>query len=84
MDITGSNPVLTTKLTIKTKYMMKPKTKAAVMTVGVLLILISLLSIIAFFPIQASVILIVGSLSILIGAIYKLLKQKYDEEENLS
>ena len=63
---------------------MKPKTKAAVMTVGVLLILISLLSIIAFFPIQASVILIVGSLSILIGAIYKLLKQKYDEEENLS
>ena len=63
---------------------MKPKTKAAVMTVGVLLILISLLSIIAFFPIQASVILIVGSLSILTGAIYKLLKQKYDEEENLS
>jgi len=64
--------------------MMKPKTKAAVMTVGVLLILISLISIIALFPIQASVILIVGSLSILTGAIYKLLKQKYDEEENLS
>lgn len=63
---------------------MKPKTKAAVMTVGVLLILISLISIIALFPIQASVILIVGSLSILTGAIYKLLKQKYDEEENLS
>ena len=65
--------------------MMKPKTKAAVMTVGILLILISLISIIALFPIQASVILIVGSLSILTGAIYKLLKQKYEyEEENLS
>jgi len=64
--------------------MMKPKTKAAVMTVGVLLILISLISIIALFPIQAMTILIGGSLSILTGAIYKLLKQKYDEEENLS
>lgn len=64
--------------------MMKPKTKAAVMTVGVLLILISLISIIALFPIQATAILIGVSLSILTGAIYKLLKQKYDEEENLS
>ena len=63
---------------------MKPKTKAAVMTVGVLLILISLISIIALFPIQATAILIGVSLSILTGAIYKLLKQKYDEEENLS
>jgi hypothetical protein len=63
---------------------MKPKHKAAVMTIGVILILISLLSIIAFFPIQASVILIGGSLSILTVAIYKLLKQKYEEEEKLS
>lgn len=54
------------------------------MTVGVLLILISLISIIALFPIQATAILIGVSLSILTGAIYKLLKQKYDEEENLS
>jgi len=64
--------------------MMKPKHKAAVMTVGVILILISLLSIIAFFPIQASVILIVGSLVVLIVSIFKLLKQKYEEEEKLS
>jgi len=60
---------------------MKPKHKAAVMTVGVILILISLLSIIAFFPIQAIFILIGGSLSILTVAIYKLLKQKYENEE---
>jgi uncharacterized MnhB-related membrane protein len=60
---------------------MKPKHKAAVMTVGVILILISLLSIIAFFPIQATFILIGGSLSILTGAIYKLLKRKYENEE---
>ena len=65
--------------------MMKPKHKAAVMTLGVILILISLLSIIAFFPIQAVVILIVVSLTLLIVSIYKLLKQKYEyEEENLS
>jgi hypothetical protein len=64
--------------------MMKPKHKAAVMTIGVILILISLLSIIAFFPIQASVILIVGSLVVLIVSIFKLLKQKYEEEEKLS
>jgi hypothetical protein len=63
---------------------MKPKHKAAVMTLGVILILISLLSIIAFFPIQASVILIVGSLVVLIVSIFKLLKQKYEEEEKLS
>jgi hypothetical protein len=63
---------------------MKPKHKAAVMTIGVILILISLLSIIAFFPIQASVILIVGSLVVLIVSIFKLLKQKYEEEEKLS
>ena len=61
--------------------MMKPKHKAAVMTIGVILILISLLSIIAFFPIQATFILIGGSLSILTVAIYKLLKQKYENEE---
>ena len=60
---------------------MKPKHKAAVMTIGVILILISLLSIIAFFPIQATFILIGGSLSILTVAIYKLLKQKYENEE---
>jgi hypothetical protein len=64
--------------------MMKPKHKAAVMTIGVILILISLFSIIAVFPIQASVILIVGSLVVLIVSIFKLLKQKYEEEEKLS
>ena len=64
--------------------MMKPKHKAAVMTLGVILILISLFSIIAVFPIQASVILIVGSLVVLIVSIFKLLKQKYEEEEKLS
>jgi len=63
---------------------MKPKNKAVVMTVGVILIPLSLLSIIAVFPIQASVILIVGSLVVLIVSIFKLLKQKYEEEEKLS
>jgi membrane protein implicated in regulation of membrane protease activity len=63
---------------------MKPKHKAAVMTVGVMLIIFALLSLIMLFPVQASLSMLLVGVTLLIVIIYKLLKQKYDEEEDLS
>lgn len=60
---------------------MKPKIKAAVMTIGVMLIIFALLSLIMAFPVQASLSMMLISGSILIVMIYKLLKQKYEDEE---
>jgi membrane protein implicated in regulation of membrane protease activity len=63
---------------------MKPKHKAAVMTIGVMLIIFALLSLIMLFPVQASLSMLLVGVTLLIVIIYKLLKQKYDEEEDLS
>ena len=63
---------------------MKSKHKAAVMTIGVMLIIFALLSLIMLFPVQASLSMLLVGVTLLIVIIYKLLKQKYDEEENLS
>jgi membrane protein implicated in regulation of membrane protease activity len=63
---------------------MKPKHKAAVMTIGVMLIIFALLSLIMLFPVQASLSMLLVGVTLLIVIIYKLLKQKYDEEEELS
>ena len=60
---------------------MKPKHKAAVMTIGVMLIIFALLSLIMLFPVQASLSMMLAGVSLLIVAIYKLLKQKYENEE---
>ena len=63
---------------------MKTKIKAAIMTLGIMLIIFALLSLIMIFPTQASLLLMTASVSILTIMIYKLLKRKYDDEENLS
>jgi uncharacterized membrane protein HdeD (DUF308 family) len=63
---------------------MKSKHKAAVMTIGVMLIIFALLSLIMLFPVQASLSMMLVGVALLIVVIYKLLKQKYDEEEDLS
>ena len=63
---------------------MKSKHKAAVMTIGVMLIIFALLSLIMLFPVQASLSMLLVGVTLLIVIIYKLLKQKYDEEENFS
>jgi membrane protein implicated in regulation of membrane protease activity len=65
---------------------MKLKHKAAVMTIGigVMLIIFALLSLIMLFPVQASLSMLLVGVTLLIVIIYKLLKQKYDEEEELS
>ena len=60
---------------------MKPKFKAAVMTIGVMLIIFALLSLIMVFPAQASLSMMLIGGSMLIVMIYKLLKQKYEDEE---
>ena len=60
---------------------MKPKFKAAVMTIGVMLIIFALLSLIMVFPLQASLSMMLIGVSMLIVMIYKLLKQKYEDEE---
>ena len=60
---------------------MKPKHKAAVMTIGVMLIIFALLSLIMLFPVQASLSMMLVGVALLIVIIYKLLKQKYEEEE---
>ena len=60
---------------------MKPKIKAAVMTIGVMLIIFALLSLIMVFPLQASLSMMLIGVSMLIVMIYKLLKQKYEDEE---
>ena len=60
---------------------MKPKNKAAVMTIGVMLIIFALLSLIMLFPVQASLTMMLVGVSVLIVVIYNLLKQKYEDEE---
>jgi uncharacterized membrane protein HdeD (DUF308 family) len=60
---------------------MKSKHKAVVMTIGVMLIIFALLSLIMLFPVQASLSMMLAGVSLLIVSIYKLLKQKYEDEE---
>ena len=60
---------------------MKPKHKAAVMTIGVMLIIFALLSLIILFPVQGLLSMMLAGVSLLTVSIYKLLKQKYEDEE---